>query len=128
MVNKIILSMISTASLCISSTLNFSDATKALDLDKRINDGKYQNEYHTWGNGTTVLIEKDKFFIFNDTPDDQKGLVSESGFRYVKSGIFYSSYSKKYYCLIDTQIIKAQENNLSFEFYCTRSGWKTRNK
>lgn len=129
MINKVILLMIMTASLCITSILNSSDPTNALEVSKRIRNGKYQNEYHTWGNGTTVIIDKDKFSIFDDTPDDRKGLVSESGFKYIKSGVFYSSYSKKYYCLVDNSpIIKAQEDNHSLVFYCSRDGWKSRNK
>ena len=126
MKNKFVLLLsLTTASLYIFATLNFSSITNALEVGKRIKSGKYQNEYHTWGNGTTVFIEKDKFSIFNDTPDDLGGLISESDFMYIQSGIFYSSYSKKYYCLVDNSpIIKVQEKNPLLTFYCSKNGWK----
>lgn len=128
MKNKFVLSLsLTVASLCVFTILSSSGISEALELGKRIRDGKYQYEYHTWGNGTTVFIEKDKFSIFNDSPDSPEGSLSESGFIHIKLGIFYSSYSKKYYCLIDNSpIIKTQERNSSLTFYCSKNGWKSR--
>lgn len=128
MKSKFVLSLsITAASLCVFTILSSSGISEALESGKRIKNGKYQHEYHTWGNGTTVFIEKDKFSIFNDSPDSPEGSLSESGFVYIKSGIFYSSYSKKYYCLIDNSpIIEVQKRNPLLIFYCSKDGWKSR--
>jgi hypothetical protein len=111
--------------LFIPITLSFTTFVQALEINENIKNGQYQNEYP---DSIGVLIKRNKFSVYyDDSPSDPPDLVSRSGFKYIKSGVFYSSTSKKYYCLIDNSSTVTKKNSSTI-LYCSQDGWKIRKR
>jgi hypothetical protein len=84
-----------------------------------IKDGRYQTKYF---DNMGIKIEGKKFSVYyDDTAPDPAEVIPKGTFKYIKSGTFYNSKDKKYYCLLGRAQLQAKK--IATKFTCSRNGW-----
>jgi hypothetical protein len=116
MMNKTILQV----SLLVGSIAMIASSVVA----ETIKSGKYQTKYP---DNLGIKIEKNQYSVYyDDTAPDPAAVIPKGSFKYIKSGTFYNSKDKKYYCLLRRSQLQAK-NSTAKGFTCTRTGWSNSN-
>jgi hypothetical protein len=85
-----------------------------------ISDGAYASQYP---DNLRIEIKGSKYKVVSiDFADEGWRSRSETKFKYIKRGVFYSLVDKKHYCSVGMLTIKQQQSGA---FDCSKKGWRT---